>query len=504
MTSSEISASPASAFGPGSAQDVRFWMNGEAVSISCSDPTETVLDLLRYRLRQTGSKEGCAEGDCGACTVVLGELSADGTLGWRAVNACILFVPMLDGRALITVEGLARDGALHRVQQEMVERHGSQCGFCTPGFVMALFARSIGALGMQGVPVAESISGNLCRCTGYGPILASGEATPFEALDEGAIAAELAEMQRGEALTIAGADGVNGSPRLWLAPRSLDELAEMRLACPDARILAGGTDIGLWVTKQHRQLGTVIWLGEVGELKVIEGGAEGLTLYAGVTYSQARTALGALHPDLDELLRRIAGPQVRNSGTIGGNIANGSPIGDMPPALIALSATVALRKGAERRTLPLEDYFIAYGKQDLREGEFLESVFVPTPSPETRISITKLSKRFASDITAVLGAFAVTLDGETVAEARLAFGGMAGIPQRAKAAEQVLKGTEWSEAAIEAAIAALAKDFAPLTDMRGSSAYRLQVAGNLLRRFWLSDQHPEEAFCVLELSDANG
>ena len=445
---------------------IRFLLDDHLIETDAA-ATDSVLDLLRYRLRRTGTKEGCAEGDCGACTVLLGESAGD-SVSWRAVNACILFVPMLDGKALMTVESL---GGIHPVQHEMVARHGSQCGFCTPGFVMSLVGRAMNATGTEGVAVGDVIAGNLCRCTGYGPILDAGEAVPPTPRDDTALATRLRALPRGE-----GPD--------WFAPRTAAELAALLVEHPDARIVAGATDVGLWVTKQHRELGTVIFLGDVADLRHVTGSDAGLTIGAGARYSDAREALARLHPDLGELVRRIAGVQVRNTGTIGGNIANGSPIGDMPPALIALGATLTLRKGDARRIIALEDFFIAYGRQDRAPGEFVESIFVPRPAPTSLIRIVKLSKRFDSDISAVCGAIALDIADGIVTSARIAFGGMAATPKRATNAEAALTGASWSEATAEAAARALATDYAPLDDLRGSAHYRLTVAANLLRRLW--------------------
>jgi len=446
---------------------IRFVLDGEVIEVEDCDPTGTVLDHLRYTLRRTGTKEGCAEGDCGACTVVIGELEGD-AVSWRAVNACILFLPMLDGKALKTVESL---GGTHPVQRAMADGHGSQCGFCTPGFVMSLYARSIGAVGTEGVPVKDVIAGNLCRCTGYGPILDAGEANPPEPTDDGEIAALLR--------TIAPAYG---------HPTSADELADLLVAHPETRIVAGATDVGLWVTKGLIDLGPTVFIGDIADLRQIEDSDDALTLGASVRYSEARNALARLHADLGELVRRIGGVQVRNAGTIGGNIANGSPIGDMPPALIALGAQLVLRKGGERRTMPLEDFFLSYGKQDRQPGEWVESVRIPRPAPGTLIRIVKLSKRFDSDISTLLGAFAIRIEGGHVAEARIAFGGMAGIPERARSCEAALIGKAWSEETIESAALAIAEDYRPLSDLRGSAEYRLAAAANLVRGLWLEPE----------------
>jgi xanthine dehydrogenase small subunit len=454
---------------------IRFLLDGAVIEAEDPDATGTVLDFLRYTLRRTGTKEGCAEGDCGACTVVLGELDGD-AVKWRAVNACILFLPMLDGKALKTVESLSRGGALHPVQRAMADGHGSQCGFCTPGFVMSLYARSIGAVGTEGTPVKDVIAGNLCRCTGYGPILDAGEANPPGPSDDSEIAALLR--------TIAPAYG---------HPASADELADILVAHPETRIVAGATDVGLWVTKGLQDLGPTVFIGDIADLRHIEESADGLTLGASVRYSEAKDPLARLHPDLGELVRRIGGLQVRNAGTIGGNIANGSPIGDMPPALIALGAELVLRKGGERRSMPLERFFLSYGRQDREPGEFVESVRIPRPAPGTKIRIVKLSKRFDSDISALCGAFALRIEGDIVIEARIAFGGMAGIPERARACETALIGKPWSEQTIEAAAQAIAEDYRPLSDLRGSAEYRLAAAANLVRGLQLE---PESLFDV--------
>jgi xanthine dehydrogenase small subunit len=469
--------------------EVRFLLDGALQTVADIDPTLSVLDWLRRSKGRTGSKEGCAEGDCGACTVLVGEADGPDRVRWRAVNACILFLPMLDGCALLTVESLAQGDLLHPAQRALVEGHGSQCGFCTPGFVMSLYGRGVGATGTIGLPAADLLAGNLCRCTGYGPILAAAEAiTPQPRRDDPATARALAPLQRSAPLSLVYHDPLGERIRRWLAPTSLDDLAQLLLAHPDATIVAGATDVGLWVTKQLRVLDTVIALGQVAALRQVVVSEAGVTLFGAVRYTEAQAALARLHPDLGELVRRIGALQVRNSGTIGGNIANGSPIGDMPPALIALGAELTLRRGSERRQLALEDFFLAYGRQDRQPGEFVESLFVPTPKAGSLIRIHKLSKRFDSDISALCGAFVLELDAGIIRRARVAFGGMAGTPRRAAHCEAALEGAPWSAATLERAAAALALDYTPLSDVRGRADYRLRAAGNLLRRWWHESQ----------------
>ncbi len=459
---------------------VRFLLDGETVDLGEVDPTATLLDHLRYGMRRTGTKEGCAEGDCGACTVLVGSLEGE-AVAWRAVNACIQFLPMVDGKALVTVESLkAEDGTLCPLQETMAANGSSQCGFCTPGFVMSLHGRTIGAKGCD-LPVADVIAGNLCRCTGYGPILEAGEAAAPRAQDDAAVVAGLKRLAQGSA-------SGEWQGRRWFAPRSSDELAALLAEHPEARLVAGATDVGLWVTKGLRSLDTVIFLGEVADLAGIEETPEALTLGAAVRYADAHAAMARLHPDLGELVRRIGGLQVRNAGTVGGNIANGSPIGDGPPALIALGAELTLRSAEGRRTMPLEDYFVAYGKQDRRPGEFVEAVRIPRPGADAVILISKLSRRFDSDISAVCGAFALTVRDGTIVSARVAFGGMAATPRRAGACEAALAGQPFAQATFAVAAEAPKSDFDPLTDVRGSAAYRVEAAANLLHRLWLRAQ----------------
>ncbi|MBD3764118.1 MAG: xanthine dehydrogenase small subunit [Rhodobacterales bacterium] len=443
--------------------EVSFSLNGTPVHLRDVAPTRTLLDWLREERGLTGTKEGCNEGDCGACTVMVTDAR-----GTRALNACILFLPQLQGAAVRTVEGLAApDGTPHPVQQALVDHHGSQCGFCTPGIVVSLAVAH--AAGRQDHD--DVLAGNLCRCTGYAPIVRAAQA---------ACAAPVPDWMR-EAPPAVGRRIFTENSSFW-QPESGDELAALYDAHPGATLVAGATDAGLWVTKGLRDLAPVIFLNRVADLQRIELQGEHLRIGAGVTIAELRAALAPRFPALDELWRRYASEQVRAAATIGGNIANGSPIGDGPPVLIALGARLHLRRGDARREIALEDFFLAYRRQDRAPGEFVEAVTIPASAPNCRAY--KLSKRFDQDISAVCGAFDVRLEADgRVAAVRLAYGGMAGTPRRAPAAEAALLGQPWGLPAILAARAALAHDFTPMTDLRASAAYRLTAAGNLLIRW---------------------
>ncbi|HML12377.1 MAG TPA: xanthine dehydrogenase small subunit [Xanthobacteraceae bacterium] len=464
-------------------REIAFLRHGKPVRLDNPPPTLTLLDYLRLTERATGTKEGCAEGDCGACTLVLRRL-VGGRLVYQAVNACILLAGQADGAEVITVEDVADGKALHPVQSALVERHGSQCGFCTPGFVMALFALyhapREGALGRA--EANDAIAGNLCRCTGYRPIIeAALAACAGKPADR--FTAEEAAVRRSLAALDDGQDVMTGEQTFFAAPASISSLAALYLAHPDAVLIGGATDVGLWVTKQLRVLPKIIWLGRVRGLDAIKDAPDAITFGATATHQAARPYLAGIDPDLGELMRRFAGVQIREVGTIGGNIANGSPIGDTPPALIALGATLTLQRGGDTRNLPLEDFFLAYGKQDRAPGEFVRAVRVPRLGANEHLRCYKISKRFDQDISAVMGAFKLAVDGTRIAGARIAFGGMAATPRRARAAEAALDGADLRDSATwQRAAAALAEDFTPISDQRASAGYRAEVAQALLRK----------------------
>jgi len=482
---------------------IRLVLNGERVDVAGVSPQTTLLAWLRDARQLTGTKEGCAEGDCGACTVVVAESRGDGSLAWKPVNACLRLLPSLDGRAVFTVEALrTAAGALHPVQQALVECHGSQCGYCTPGFAMSLFGLYKNAQAPSREAADAALSGNLCRCTGYRPILAAAErmgsidaaacgaigwrgpgvaadGSRIVSTEEQLLAAQLDALARDATLVY------EGEGRRWIAPVDADGVAAACAAHPEARIVAGATDVGLWITKQHRDLGTLVYTGAARDLARIRAGGDAIEIGAGASLADAFEALDGDYPELAEAWERFASVPIRNAGTLGGNVANGSPIGDSMPVLIALGASAVLRKGGARRAMPVEDYYLAYQQTARAPGEFVDSVRVPRRANGLVLRAYKLSKRRDQDISAVFAAFALVLDGDRIASARIGCGGVAATPKRAAQAEAVLSGAPWNAATAEAAARALEAEFAPIDDMRASAAYRRRALGNLMRRLWL-------------------
>jgi len=478
-----------------STNKIRFFYQGRVREVDSASPTRTVLQHLREDLHCTGTKEGCAEGDCGACTVLIASL-VDGELEMRNVNSCIQFLPTLDGKAVFSVEDLKQpDGGLHPVQEALVECHGSQCGFCTPGFAMSLWSLYLKQEGQTQPPcrktIDETLSGNLCRCTGYRPIIDAavrmGE-LPAVSFDRATLKATLQGLQRDIMFSYTH-DG-----QTFHAPRTLEEMAALRAAKPTATILAGSTDVGLWVTKQMRNLGDVIYTRQVKELHRITTVDGKLEIGAAVSLDDAYRAVNELYDNdsLHELWQRFASQPIRSTGTLGGSVANGSPIGDSAPWMIVLGAEIVLRSDKGQRVLLLQDFYLDYMKKDWLPGEFVEAVRIPLPKAGQQFRTYKLAKRYDQDISAVCAAFAIDLDNGVVLNAHIAYGGMAATSRRAPLAEAALNGQPWNETTLRAGMEALAKDYTPLSDMRASANYRMRTAQNLLRRFWM-ESRPEDA-----------
>jgi len=478
---------------------IQFIRRGEIVSLANVPPTRTLLEVLREDLACTGTKEGCGEGDCGACTVVLGELTpalAGGPTGdhltYRAINSCIRLAHSIDGMALWTVEDIAaQDGTPHPAQEALVQCHGSQCGFCTPGFVMSLFGMYQNHVCHGNVITRElaqeDLSGNLCRCTGYRPILDAAQqmgSLPAVRVDESDL------LQKLKLLAHSG-PGL-GADLTYIAPKDLPALLTARAAHPDAQVVAGCTDVGLWVTKMHMQFGKLLDVTQVKELRRVEDYPHHVAIGAAVPLTDAFAALVAQRPQLRTFANRFAGLPVRNSGTLGGNVANGSPIGDSMPLLIALGANVVLmskRNGKiGHREMPLEHLYTGYRKNVMTADELLAWIKVPKPTAGEQSRVYKISKRFDDDISAVCLALNLHLDGGKVVSASVGVGGVAATPVRAIKTQAELVGQPWNLATVKRAIGTLRAEFQPISDMRASSAYRREVLGNLLQRFWLESQ----------------
>jgi xanthine dehydrogenase small subunit len=472
-------------------QPLRFLRRGEVVTLHGVPPTRTLLEVLREDLHCTGTKEGCGEGDCGACTVVIGE-ARDGAVQYSAINSCIRMAHSVDGMALWTVEDLASpNGDLHPAQEAMVQCHGSQCGFCTPGFVMSLFSlyQNHAATGdpITRAQAQTALSGNLCRCTGYRPILDAAQAMhalPPAQVDEPLLLSKLellAHTPRGLETDLA-----------YISPTRLAPFLQARAQYPEAQLVAGCTDVGLWVTKQHRQFDRMIDITQVTELKRVEQYPHHIAIGAAVTLTAAFAALVADRPQLQTFANRFAGLPVRNSGTLGGNVANGSPIGDSMPLLIALGAHVVLmrwhRGHVAHREIPLEALYTGYRSNVMAKDEVLAWIKVPKATGAEWSRVYKISKRFEDDISAVCLAINLHISDGVVRKASIGAGGVAATPVRAHQTEAVLVGQPWSQATVHTAMQTLRAEFSPISDMRASAAYRSEVLGNLLQRYWLESQ----------------
>jgi xanthine dehydrogenase small subunit len=470
-------------------QTIQFLRRGEVVTLNNVPPTRTLLEVLREDLGCTGTKEGCGEGDCGACTVVLGETKGE-QLTFKAVNSCIRMAHSVHGLALWTVEDLSPVNAIsqHPAQEAMVQCHASQCGFCTPGFVMSLFGMYQNHV-LQGETITRELaqtelSGNLCRCTGYRPILEAAQqmaSLPTVRLDHPAITRQLAQIQ----------PPTPDVDSAYQMPSTLVDLLTARASQPKAQLVAGCTDVGLWVNKLHKQFDTVIDVSRVAEIRRIEQHAGSLVIGAAATLQDAFTALLQSWPELKNFAARFAGLPVRNSGTLGGNVANGSPIGDSMPLLIALKSRIVLASVRGEREMPLEDFYTGYRQNLLAADEVLAFVKVPLPATSSQTSLLrayKISKRYDDDISAVCLVLNLTLEGGVVSDISMGAGGVAATPVRALKTEAALRGHPWTAANVQAAMQTLRAEFEPMSDMRASSAYRRQVLGNLLQRFWLESQ----------------
>ena len=469
---------------------VCFLLNNDVVTIENIDPNFTVLQYLREQRFNNGTKEGCASGDCGACTVVIAELTDNNkALNYKSINACISFVGSLHGKQLITVEHLKQGAKLHHVQQAMVDNHGSQCGFCTPGFVMSSFALHKKNNRPNRAEVLEALAGNLCRCTGYRSIIDAALVSSEHAEEDSFAQHYQQTLKQLNAFTLLPSAMLSNTQHSYHAPKNVTELAKALRDKPNATLVAGATDLALSVTQNLATIENLISLGDVVELQTLENNEQEFIIGSAVPYTEFTPMLHDEYHELGEMIERIGSRQIRNNGTLGGNIGNASPIGDMPPALIALGAEMTLQRGDSVRKIAVEDFFVGYKKTVLKDAEFIKDVYIPKAKAGQILKLYKISKRIDDDISAVLAAFFIEFDDNVATNVRIAFGGMAGIPMRAKQCEAALLNKPLSSESIAAAQLALTQDFQPMSDVRASDQYRMKVAQNLLQKCYLELQN---------------
>ena len=459
---------------------VSFILEDRIIEIKNPDPNETLLNYIRIKLKKTGTKEGCAEGGCGACTVVLGELK-DNKIIYKAVNSCITFLPALQGKQLIVVENLSsKDGLLHPVQQALVDYHGSQCGFCTPGFVMSLFSIYKKNSKFRDDEIKDSIAGNLCRCTGYKPIIKAAKSLKNKNKND--------HFSKNQKNTINLLKKINNksikiykNDKIYFAPRYIQEVKKILKKNININFLSGGTDLSLRVTKERKDINSIIYMNSIREMNYIKNNGKYIEVGASTSLIDLEHYMKNYYPDFTKILKRYGSPQIRNVGTVAGNIATASPIGDCLPLLLSLNAEVVLQDLKKTTTLFLDSFFVSYRKTKLKKGQFIRLIKIPLLEKNV-FKAYKISKRFDDDISSICAAFNLEIEKNKIENVRIAYGGMAEIPKRAIFCEKVLSKSLINEETISKAKQALEKDFKPISDMRASGLYRIEVAKNLLEK----------------------
>ena len=461
---------------------VKFIYRNKIVEINNSDPNETILNYIRTKLKKTGTKEGCAEGGCGACTVVLGELKKN-NINYKAINSCIAFVPSLEGKQLILVEDLISKDELHPVQKAMVNYHGSQCGFCTPGFVMSLFAMYKSYSSYKENIIKDSIQGNLCRCTGYKPIIDAAKSLNKKNKSDHfsrnkKIIITLLKKIKQRSITI------YSNNKKYFAPKTVYELKKILKQHPNSKLLSGGTDVSLIVTKERKDLDSLIYINSIDELNYIKKNNNYIEVGATTPLINFESIIKRYFPDFAQILKRYGSVQIRNVCTIAGNIATASPIGDTLPLLLSLDSQIIIKDKSKTKILPLNGFFINYRKTKLKKGQFIHSIRIPL-LPKNIFKAYKISKRIDDDISSICASFNIELKNNKIKKIKIAYGGMANIPQRAISCEKILLNSSMSDNIISKAKKSLEKDFKPITDTRASKKYRMEVAKNLLEKCFL-------------------